>query len=278
VTGIVMFDAIDVSQIPAGASAVAGYTAGMWPTASQLAAQFPHAHLLTIAISAGHDADCLDIETGDATPAGAAAWYMRQRARGITRPCLYASASVMAAGVVPGLRRAGIPRTAVRLWSAHYTHSAHICGPSSCGALLDAADGTQWTDRAMGRSLDQSLLAADFFGTPSAPAPAQPAPLTEEDDMPAGMITSAPGVRESHSWPAGSVKQVVLYSDWEGVQAVAPVVDLRIGHTGSPVFDAGTQTFKGNTAMYVIGSTADCDGCAFTRHDSGPATVAWRTS
>ena len=42
-------------------------------------------------------------------------------------------------------------------------------------ALLDAsaisADGTQWTSSALGRVLDQSLLAADFFGTPPAPSP-----------------------------------------------------------------------------------------------------------
>lgn len=162
-TTISMYDSIDIGQIPLSATAVAGYVSGRWPTAAKLAATFPHAQLLTIATSASHDAECLDIETGDATPADAAAWYERQKARGITRPCLYASASVMQADVAPVLVASGIKRASVRLWSAHYTFKAHICGPDSCGALSIDADGTQWTDEALGRNLDESLLAADFF-------------------------------------------------------------------------------------------------------------------
>ena len=180
-----MYDATDTSQIPADAAAVAGYTGGRWPTFGQLTTRFPHAHILSIAISADEDADALDIETGDATPADAAAWYERQKARGVARPCLYASASVMQADVVPVITASGIGRSAVRLWSAHYTGSPHICGPSSCGLMGIDADGTQWTDRAMGRDLDQSLLLPDFFG--SAPAPPPLVPVWE-----AAMIAALP--------------------------------------------------------------------------------------
>jgi len=169
-----MYDSVTVSEIPPGAQAVAGYVGGRFVTVPELRAWFPAAHLLTIAVSATQDADCLDIETGDATPAEAAAWYVRQRARGITRPCVYASASVMQSDVIPVIMAAKIPRATVRLWSAHYTGTAHICGPHpSCGLLSIDADGCQWTDRALGRSLDQSLLAADFFGPP-APPPVAP--------------------------------------------------------------------------------------------------------
>ena len=169
---ITMFDSTDISQIPASAQAVAGYVNGKWQTYPHLVAAFPHAHVLSIAVSASADADCLDIETGDATPAQAAAWYARQKARGVARPCLYASAFIMDTEVIPAITRAGISRAGVRLWSAHYTRAAHICGPSSCRELGIAADGTQWTNRAMGRNLDQSLLADDFFVTPPAPKPA----------------------------------------------------------------------------------------------------------
>jgi peptidoglycan hydrolase-like protein with peptidoglycan-binding domain len=167
---ITMFDAVDIAQIPSGATAVAGYVDGNYQTASHLAAMLPHASLLTIAVTAADDADCLDIETGDATPADAAGWYGRQRARGITRPCLYASAGLMESSVAPLIRAAGIARSSVRLWSAHYTGAPHICGPSSCGAMSTGADGTQWTDAAYGRDLDESLLTADFFGTAPVPA------------------------------------------------------------------------------------------------------------
>jgi hypothetical protein len=174
-SGIVMFDATDLSQIPAGPAAVAGYVDGLYQTAPALAARFPHAHLLTIAVSAADDADCLDVETGDATPAQAPAWYERQQARGVFRPCLYASVSVMQSQVIPALQAAGISRADVRLWTAHYA-GLHRCGPSACGELSTDADGTQWTDVAYGRQLDQSLLLPGFFAVP-APAPApSPAP------------------------------------------------------------------------------------------------------
>lgn len=176
---LVMYDSVDLGQVPADAQAVAGYVGGRWPTAAQIPGRFPRARLLTIAVSAGEDADCLDIETGDATPGDAAGWYGRQKARGVTRPCLYASAGLMESGVVPAIRAAGIARPAVRLWSAHYTGSAHICGPGSCGLMSVPADGTQWTDRALGRDLDASVLAANFFAPLAAaarPATAGPRP------------------------------------------------------------------------------------------------------
>lgn len=113
---------------------------------------------------------------------------------------------------------------------------------------------------------------------PSQPAPApKPAP-SEEDGMPAGIIEAGANVRESHTWPAGTVKQIVLYSDWEGLQSSAPIVDLRVGHKDSVTWDAGSVSFIGNSATCTIASTADCNGCSFTRHDSGPATVAWHTN
>ena len=167
---LVMFDAIDVSQIPADAQAVAGYVNGNWVTYPHLVAAFPRAHVLSIAVSASHNADALDIESGDATPGQAPGWFTRQKARGAARPCLYASAFVMDTEVLPALTAAGIPRSAVRLWSAHYTGVAHRCGPSSCRELAVTADGTQWTSNALGRDLDESLLAADFFGAPTPPA------------------------------------------------------------------------------------------------------------
>jgi len=157
---ITMFDSIDVSTLPAGNFAYAGYVDGHWATYPKLKAKFPHANLLSIAVFAHDDADCLDVEPGDATPAQAPAWVKRQKA---PRPCLYASVSTMN-GVLTILAKAGIQRNSVRLWSAHYGHGEHICGPSTCKLVNSAMDGTQWTDVARGISLDQSLLHDDFFG------------------------------------------------------------------------------------------------------------------
>lgn len=185
---IIMFDATDVGQIPAGPAAVAGYVDGRWVTAPVLAHRFPHARLLTIATSPAHDADCLDIEGGDAAPADAAGWFTRQRGRGAARPCLYASVGLMQAEVIPVLQAASIERPLVRLWTAHYA-GLHVCAHDTCGELSIPADGTQWTDFAFGRPVDQSLLLADFFDTPPAPKP-DPVPAWQE-----AMMQALPVVR-----------------------------------------------------------------------------------
>lgn len=208
---LTMYDSIDLGQIPPDAAIIGAYVGGRWPTAREVPARFPHARMLTIAISADEDADCLDIETGDATPGQAAGWYERQRARGIARPCLYASASVMQGSVVPLIEAAGILRPHVRLWSAHYTGTAHRCGPHpSCGQMAIQADATQWTDRSHGRDLDQSLLAGDFFAVPAPPAKpptvAQPREWTT-----AGMGSLAQLAADHHTTPAAILRLTVQH-------------------------------------------------------------------
>lgn len=150
---VAMYDSVTVSEIPADAPAVAGYVAGLFPTWSLIVERFPNAKHLSVAVTAEQDADCLDIESGDARPDQAPAWHARQRARGVLRPCLYANTSTMPS-VVSALTSAGIKRADYRLWSAHFTGVPHIEAGS---------DATQWTDHALGRNLDQSLCAANFF-------------------------------------------------------------------------------------------------------------------
>lgn len=152
---ITLYDSVDVSQIPRTAEAVAGYTSGNWPTFPVLAQRFPNAHRLSIAVNASEDADCLDVETGDATPAEAPDWYRRQKARGLAKPVFYANTSTMPA-VIAALTAAGIYRSWYRVWSAHYTGVPHI-EPGS--------DATQWWDKALGRNLDISWCRDDFFAT-----------------------------------------------------------------------------------------------------------------
>jgi hypothetical protein len=150
-----MYDSVEVSQIPATAEAVAGYVGGKWPTFNVLVQRFPHTHRLSIAVNASEDADCLDVETGDATPAEAPAWFRRQIRLGKTLPCFYANSSTMPA-VIAALTAAGIPRNQYRVWSAHYTGVPHI---------QPGSDATQWYDKALGRNLDISWCKDTFFGT-----------------------------------------------------------------------------------------------------------------
>ncbi len=150
---LAMFDSIDPSQIPSNPPAVAGYVGGSWPDYSRLVARFPKAHHLSIAVNASEDADCLDVENGDAVPSEAPAWVKRQKARGIERPVVYSSVSQMP-GILEELKKAGLKRTDFRVWSAHYTDTPHI---------ESGSDATQWTNHALGHDLDESLCSDTFF-------------------------------------------------------------------------------------------------------------------
>lgn len=158
-----MYDSIDVGQIPSNARAVAGYVGGRWPTFAALAQAFPHAQRLSIAISASESAACLDIEQGDARPEQAAEWVRWQLGNRQVRPVLYASASQIDA-ILASLEAAGIHRSQVRFWSAHYGHGRHLCGPATCGEVRSTSvDATQYDDHALGRNLDVSVLRRSFF-------------------------------------------------------------------------------------------------------------------
>lgn len=152
--------------------AYAGYVdggLGDQPNSARIAAAFPAAHHLSIALSAARDADALDVENGAASPADVLPWVGRQGRRGVRRPVVYASVSTMRDAIWPLVSHAP---GALRLWTAHYGQGEHICGPHSCGELPVDADGTQWTDafRAPGGVVDMSVLADDFFGPEPASA------------------------------------------------------------------------------------------------------------
>lgn len=169
---IAMADAADSATLPGGYPAYAAYVDGHegdQPNAARVAAAHPGVHVLTIALDPAHDADALDVEPLAAKVSDIPGWYARQKARGVERPCLYASTSTMGAQIAPALAGWGIERPAVRLWSAHYGLGLHVCGPSTCKAAYQA-DGTQWTSTYTGlggSKIDVSCLSGDFFGAPA---------------------------------------------------------------------------------------------------------------
>jgi Fibronectin type III domain len=168
-TQMFMWDDVNASLIPRDATAVAGYVDGAFANTAEMRKLFPHAHLLTISVFASDDAQCLDVEPGDATNPQVYEWFKRQLARGVHRPVIYTSGSNMSA-MQATMKANGFARSSYRMWSAHYTGIPHRCSPSRCGFGLDEADATQFTSMALGRSLDESLLAPDFF-PPPAPTP-----------------------------------------------------------------------------------------------------------
>lgn len=149
-----MFDTITLGTVPGDPFALAGYTAGRWPTFLPLRHRWPQAHTVSIAISARDHADCLDVEPGDATPSEVAGWVRADIKAGWRKPCVYSSWWEFHDQVTPALAQAHISRSQVWEWDADYTYWPHI----------DAGfDATQWTDRALGRNLDESLVTRAFL-------------------------------------------------------------------------------------------------------------------
>jgi len=159
---IVMYDDVNVSLIPKTAQAVAGYVGGRWRTFPTLKKMFPTKPVLSIAVAADEDADCLDVENGDATNAQAVGWAKRQLANGRKSVTIYSSVANWPA-LENVLVRAGVPRSRVKRFTAHYTGKPHLCTSRCWTGFTGTADATQFTDHANGVSLDASLCSPTFF-------------------------------------------------------------------------------------------------------------------
>lgn len=158
---LTFYDSVDASRLPSNTHAMAGYVDGRWPSLAGMRRRFPRALWVSIAVRSSSDAMVLDVESGDATPEEAAGWAARQHRRGIPRPCLYISLAR-----VPELERAlrlhQIPRSTVRLWTAHYTGREHICG-IGCGVpMVEPPGATQHTNEP-GADIDVSLTTRGWF-------------------------------------------------------------------------------------------------------------------
>jgi putative peptidoglycan binding protein len=207
-----MADSVTVGDLPDGEDAYAGYVSGNFTNVAAIASRFPGKPVLGIAPHADHDADCLDIEKGCAAPSDAAAWVQRQLARGI-KPVLYCSQSGMPA-VLAALSAAGIARSQVWLWTAHYNWQLgkHVCSPSACGAQGYTADATQWGNADMVHGhWDASLIPSEVFSTVGAASVAPPivAPVSA---APGGSNVASPAPA---TLKQGSQGQTVR--NWQGL-------------------------------------------------------------
>lgn len=199
---LIMWDSVYAADIPLTASpnALAGYVGGKYPSYKDLVAKFPHIPVLGIAVNSTQDAQCLDVEQYDATPAAVPGWLDRQTSLkpGVTH-VIYASASV-----VPAVRSAAGSRKYL-IWSAHYGWSgapggAHICGP--CG--YQPAHATQWWDHGPnGENVDQTLMTQEFFDAVFGTHPVVTAPPVNHNT---GLATEKP-------WGAYPLP----VTDWYGV-------------------------------------------------------------
>jgi hypothetical protein len=159
-----MLDSTTVNDIPKSALMVAGYVNGIWPTFNALVKAFPHAHHVSIDVNGSAFADVLDVEKGDATPAQAPDWVVRQRARG-TQPIVYMDRSTWPA-VIAAFKSAKIAEPF--FWVADFTGVAHLL-PGAVG--VQYADGTSQYP-GIAPHCDSSLVSPNWPGlatpTPSA--------------------------------------------------------------------------------------------------------------
>jgi hypothetical protein len=156
-----LFMADTDSDEPAESLEVQAYAGYVETSYDALVAKFyPGHHIFSIAMHADRDAECLDIENGDATAADARDWYERMAAKGVYRPCLYASEANME---MVEEEMADVPRENYRLWIAAWS-------PEHPETLLDKYDAHQYYGTSSG-PYDYSILRDDFFkGSEKKPA------------------------------------------------------------------------------------------------------------
>jgi hypothetical protein len=160
---VTMYDSVTASALPTGAPAYAGYYNGSFAILNAIKARFPSATIVSVTPDGEHGAEYIDVEPGDAVPADAPS-FIKLGGLGF-----YCSASQTAA-CVAACTKAGIARTAYRIWSAHWI-GRHICSPAACG--YPAADGTQYASTS---GWDESAVNSPAFFSLST-APSNPWPL-----------------------------------------------------------------------------------------------------
>ncbi len=160
-----MYDTTDIPPVgvPHTAQIVAGYVNGIYRSFGPLVAWCPNAEHVSIAVTVHADADVLDIEQGDATPAQAPGWVDAQLARGLWQPTLYCERSQW-----DEVKKA-VGNRNVAYWVADYTGSPHY---------LPGASAVQYVNHGPnGENVDLSLVSDDLWPQRTPPQP------QEEDDM-----------------------------------------------------------------------------------------------
>ena len=162
----IMYDGIYASDVPAGAQLYASYVDGDWPDYPAMAAKFPNAVHVSVAVTASYNGGkALDVENGDATPAQSVDWVIARRADG-QDPTVYCSVSNW-----PAVKSA----FAIRSVSApHYWVADYSLGDNP--SIPDGAVALQYTDKG---GYDISVVADYWPGVDPVPVTTIP-----EEDMP----------------------------------------------------------------------------------------------
>ena len=158
---VTMLDSVNVENLPHDPGYwYAGYVDGDVPTMGELRGRFGHTHRLISITTGTGDAEVIDCERGDATPAEAAQWVHRRWREGYN-PVVYCGQD--AYHEIEGYLQGYHPAPGRHYWIADWTNEPHI-------AFLPRVVGTQWADGSdpypgLARWCDSSLV--DVEGWPS---------------------------------------------------------------------------------------------------------------
>lgn len=159
--------------------AIAAYGNGSYTNYDRARRQFPRLRILQIDVTGAGIGTAGDFEPGDMSYAHAGRWAKGRLAAGVWRPVLYFSVSHWRE-IMNSLQGAGIARSDVRIWTAHYTGKEHLCSSACDPHVTGRADATQWASADhpdtfpsiyAHRGLDVSKTADDFWGAAPAPPP-----------------------------------------------------------------------------------------------------------
>lgn len=179
-TGVTMYDSVDVANYPAGTELALAYLDGNFPDARAVQKRFPGARVVTVTTAAAGNmlAEVFDCEKGDGNAADAARWsrdkislIAKRLADPTARPCIYCS-RVGIAGygwpwVKSELARLGVPLAYVDFGIADATGKEHLVA----GSVF-----TQW---GQGKHGAYDISITNGVWPRSVPVPTPPA--TEED-------------------------------------------------------------------------------------------------
>lgn len=233
-----MADSISLANLPAGFDLYAGYDDGNWPDAAAIASQFPNQTVIRITVFPwDHFGDCLDVESGDATPQQAPGWVANRRQAGHGGPLVYCSWSLL-----PTVQAAFADARVAPpgYWVAGY--------PAPDGdAIPPGTVGHQWIDRG---PYDESIMVDYLPGIDATPPPVSPPIIYPGDNVQATNITFA--ISGGHGWapspvPAAKVVNAVPFD--ENPEAVGRYDNIPLfnGFATQPSKDApnGALVFVG---------------------------------
>jgi hypothetical protein len=164
-----MYDSIIPSGMPKNGQLYASYVDGSWPNYPQLAGLFPHKVHVAISGHYSTHAQVLDIEAGDATPAGSVSWVLAKRAQGAD-PTVYCNVAAWpAVKAAFAARRVPLPWW----WAAQWDGKATLVADPRCVAK-QYVNNPAW---------DASAVTTYWPGVDPKPKPRPPVPPPEESDM-----------------------------------------------------------------------------------------------